>query len=298
MYVRDGWVKGAERQPAQHIGSKIRPTIVVLHDTASRLKHGAAASYLAANNAKVSVQFVIERNGALVQQVPVDRRANHAGQSKYHGREGCNAFSIGIEIVNPGKMTRVSRQVAEAWMGARYSIAAEHKPEDLPRHDVFDIQEVTTPEHGAGLWMSYSQPQLETLISLLTVLFRDVSSLKDIVTHWYISPGRKIDTNPLFPLEQIRARILGRDDPVDVQFEKASKKLSDEEFVQIDTDGDTLNMRRWPSFNPNVIAEIPDGATVPVLRRGTFDGRTWLKVFYGGQEGWIVAAYAAHITKS
>jgi hypothetical protein len=28
--------------------------------------------------------------------------------------------------------------------------------------------------------------------------------IKEIVTHWLISPGRKVDTNPLFPLEQLR----------------------------------------------------------------------------------------------
>ena len=55
-------------------------------------------------------------------------------------------------------------------------------------------------------------------------------------------------------------------------------------------------MRRWPSFNPNVIAKIPDGTPVPVLRRGTFAGRDWLQVFYAGHEGWIVASYADPVT--
>lgn len=31
--------------------------------------------------------------------------------------------------------------------------------------------------------------------------------IEEIITHWLISPGRKIDTNPLFPLEQVRAAV-------------------------------------------------------------------------------------------
>lgn len=89
---------------AKAIGSKITPTIVVVHDTASRLDEGNAARYLRDNPAKVSVQFVIERSGEISQHVPTNRRANHAGKSHYHGRDSCNNFSIGIEIVNPGRM--------------------------------------------------------------------------------------------------------------------------------------------------------------------------------------------------
>lgn len=44
-----------------------------------------------------------------------------------------------------------------------------------------------------------------------------------------------------------------------------------------------------------VPGQVPDGTPVPVLRRGTFNGRDWLQVAWGGHEGWIVAAYTAPI---
>lgn len=47
---------------------------------------------------KVSAHFLVRRDGELVQYVPVDRRAWHAGDSCYDGRECCNDFSIGIEL--------------------------------------------------------------------------------------------------------------------------------------------------------------------------------------------------------
>lgn len=47
---------------------------------------------------EVSAHFLVRRDGVLVQYVPVNRRAWHAGQSCFEGRERCNDFSIGIEM--------------------------------------------------------------------------------------------------------------------------------------------------------------------------------------------------------
>ncbi len=47
---------------------------------------------------QVSAHLLLERDGALTQFVPFDRRAWHAGLSCYRGREACNDFSIGIEL--------------------------------------------------------------------------------------------------------------------------------------------------------------------------------------------------------
>lgn len=47
---------------------------------------------------RVSAHMLIRRGGELVQYVPFQQRAWHAGVSSYHGRERCNDFSIGIEL--------------------------------------------------------------------------------------------------------------------------------------------------------------------------------------------------------
>lgn len=46
----------------------------------------------------VSSHFLIRRDGELVQFVPCQSRAWHAGESQWHGRKRCNDFSIGIEL--------------------------------------------------------------------------------------------------------------------------------------------------------------------------------------------------------
>ncbi|MCW8975376.1 MAG: 1,6-anhydro-N-acetylmuramyl-L-alanine amidase AmpD [Sedimenticola sp.] len=50
------------------------------------------------NHLKVSSHLLIRRDGELVQYVPLHQRAWHAGQSCFNGVNGCNDFSIGIEL--------------------------------------------------------------------------------------------------------------------------------------------------------------------------------------------------------
>jgi N-acetyl-anhydromuramoyl-L-alanine amidase len=47
---------------------------------------------------RVSAHFVIRRDGVLTQFVSCDRRAWHAGQSRWRGRDNCNDNSIGVEL--------------------------------------------------------------------------------------------------------------------------------------------------------------------------------------------------------
>jgi N-acetyl-anhydromuramoyl-L-alanine amidase len=54
--------------------------------------------YVEIYQAKVSSHFLIRRDGSLIQFVPCSKRAWHAGVSKWHGRERCNDFSVGIEL--------------------------------------------------------------------------------------------------------------------------------------------------------------------------------------------------------
>jgi len=47
---------------------------------------------------KVSAHILIRRDGEVVQFVPFNKRAWHAGESEYKGCENCNDFAIGIEL--------------------------------------------------------------------------------------------------------------------------------------------------------------------------------------------------------
>lgn len=47
---------------------------------------------------KVSSHLLLRRDGQVIQYVPFDKRAWHAGESCFQGRVRCNDFSIGIEL--------------------------------------------------------------------------------------------------------------------------------------------------------------------------------------------------------
>jgi len=61
---------------------------------------------------RVSSHFLIRRGGDIVQFVPCLRRAWHAGVSNWHGRSGCNDYSIGIELEGSDFVSYTDQQYA------------------------------------------------------------------------------------------------------------------------------------------------------------------------------------------
>ena len=49
-------------------------------------------------NLKVSSHVLIKRSGEIIQFVPFNKKAWHAGSSIYRDEENCNEFSVGIEL--------------------------------------------------------------------------------------------------------------------------------------------------------------------------------------------------------
>ena len=72
---------------------------LVLHSTVEPTTEGTIGIFLRTTR-KVSAHFVVGRDGRVVQMVPVERRAWHAGPSVLDGVPSLNDFSVGIEMVN------------------------------------------------------------------------------------------------------------------------------------------------------------------------------------------------------
>jgi N-acetyl-anhydromuramoyl-L-alanine amidase len=64
----------------------------------NRLDPRGHAAFAPLEGLRVSAHFFIRRGGSLIQFVPCDRRAWHAGVSVWRGQERCNDFSIGVEL--------------------------------------------------------------------------------------------------------------------------------------------------------------------------------------------------------
>lgn len=200
--IENGRVKGVRFVKANSSGGEMTPRYIVAHDTAGRLTKFSSVDWFKSPECKTSAHFVVERDGTVTQMVPLNRKAFHAGVSKWKGTSGLNSCSIGIEIVNPGKMD----ETGKAWFGACC------KPDE--------IKHKSTPEHGDGYWLPYTEAQIAAVKLICTLIVEEYPDCNEILTHWQISPGRKIDTNPLFPLREVRKAVLDPD-PVEAEVVEA-----------------------------------------------------------------------------
>ena len=117
MQLDKGWLVGVRHVPSPHHDSRPEdevPSLLVVHNISlppgqfggpwidalftGTLDPDADPFFAEIVHLRVSAHCLIRRDGEIVQYVPFDKRAWHAGVSSYQGRERCNDFSIGIEL--------------------------------------------------------------------------------------------------------------------------------------------------------------------------------------------------------
>lgn len=113
----DGWLIDAEYRPSPNQDARPPETtidLLVIHNISlppgefggdwidalfhNRLDPNAHPYFAPIADVRVSAHLLIRRDGRLIQYVPCERRAWHAGVSSFQGRERCNDYSIGIEL--------------------------------------------------------------------------------------------------------------------------------------------------------------------------------------------------------
>ena len=152
-----------------------------------------AFKYLSNPKKKISAHIIIGRDGSIIQLVPFNFKAWHAGDSNWKGFSKLNHYSIGVELDNAGKLQRKGNKWV-SWLGKEYDesevIIAKHKNET----------------EAAG-WHIYPQAQIDTAVNVCRLLVRKYN-LTEILGHDDIAIGRKIDPGPAFPMENFRERVL------------------------------------------------------------------------------------------
>ncbi|MDO6524225.1 1,6-anhydro-N-acetylmuramyl-L-alanine amidase AmpD [Motilimonas sp. 1_MG-2023] len=107
---------------------------------------------------KVSAHALIRRDGELVQYVPLDKRAWHAGVSEFAGQEKCNDFSIGIELegTDDSEFTDVQYQTLTKLTEAILTHYPLITPQRITGHS--DIAPGRKSDPGIGFdWQRYLQ---------------------------------------------------------------------------------------------------------------------------------------------
>jgi AmpD protein len=117
MYIDQHWLSPASRVPSPNYDDRPNPediSLLVIHCISlppgefgnacidqlfcNQLNPDEHPYFKEIAQLTVSSHLVIKRTGEILQYVPFDKRAWHAGQSCYEGRDRCNDFSIGIEL--------------------------------------------------------------------------------------------------------------------------------------------------------------------------------------------------------
>ena len=111
------WLKGARRSPSANFNQRpqgANVSLLVIHNISlppgeygtgdieaffcNQLDWDKHPFYQEIKGVEVSSHLLITRTGEVVQFVPLNERAWHAGKSVFNGVENCNDFSIGIEL--------------------------------------------------------------------------------------------------------------------------------------------------------------------------------------------------------
>jgi len=170
------------------------PDTIVLHYTALPSLQKATAVFDDPQT-RASAHLLIGRDGAIIQLLPFNRIAWHAGQSRWQKRQDINRYGIGIELDNAGRLLETAKGY-QAWWGGYY-------PEDevyfgTHRHETIPY-----------FWHGYTAVQMETVTEICRALYSKYD-IKWILGHEEIAPGRKSDPGPAFPLDEIRSHFDDR----------------------------------------------------------------------------------------
>lgn len=189
--------KPVAQRPTPNKGGPLKAEYLVMHYTAA-ISAAGAISWLTNPTAKASAHLVIAQDGTVTQLAPLNVVCWHAGKSTWAKRSGCNGFTIGVELANPGPLNTT---------GAGYATAMEHKP--------VAAKDVVLAAHKSGgpvlPWAAYPAAQIEAAIGVAQAIV-STYGLRGIVGHEDIAPGRKTDPGPAFPMASFRARVMGRAD--------------------------------------------------------------------------------------
>lgn len=251
-------------------GGVITPSLLVFHYTACSFDVARTTFLQATGQNRVSAHLLVDTDGSVLQLVPFNLRAWHAGESQWGDLKDINTHSIGIEVVNYGYLLK------SASGGFRLG---NGKPIPFEPSEVVEARH-KNPQMPWMYWQAYTPEQIETCKAVATLLVSNYG-LVDVVGHDDIAPTRKSDPGPAFPLLSVRSVALGRD---------SAEDTDEVRYVGVKR----LNIRAGAGVD-SALAGEPLVLHTKLLVRGRNEGGSWLKVDVasesGSRHGWVLADY-------
>jgi N-acetylmuramoyl-L-alanine amidase len=218
----------------------IDPKYVVIHfTTGTRLQ--STIAHFRNELSGVCTHLLVGRDGRVIQFLPFDKIAYHAGYSWWEGDRSLNTYSIGIELDNAGFLKKSNGN----WV---------RKDTIIPEKGVkLDTHWRESRERG---WERFTKPQLAVTLEIVRALKERYGSIVEILGHDDVNLRERLDPGPLFPMERFRRKIFGRKKPLTAKFE-----IDREAHLYMNDEG------RLPNANQQAQNDLlPLGSTVKVLR--------------------------------
>ena len=231
---------------------KIR--FIVIHYTAGSSRQSSVDHFIQSET-KASAHVILGKDGKITQLIPFNKIAWHAGKSEYQGYSSLNSCSIGIEIDNVGTLEK-REDSFYSWFGKK-------------------VENYNVVRADNKYWEAYDEWQLNTAFDLCELLFKTYDSIIDVVGHRDISPGRKPDPGPHFPIDKFRDLILGNRSNTDNRIKEYLEPMT------------TVNFRQRPTVKSELLrVPLEPGEKVQVIARAG----DWVKV-QSKINGWVNAKY-------
>lgn len=219
-----------------------------------------------------SAHVVVDRDGSLWQIAPFNRMTRHAGISRWRGLESLNRYAIGIEIANYG------------WLDRRGD--GRYGRSDTPIFDAADVIIGPMPNSGEiKAWEPYPEVQLQAVERLTRSLLAHYPQIVEVLGHQEISPGRKFDPGPAFPLQRFRNLLDSRG---------VGARGSREPTRRLERYATTtaVNIRGGAGIQHAALDISPLPAGTVLMKRS--EQSPWLQVHLEGREtvqGWVHGDY-------
>lgn len=250
------------------------PDTIIIHYTAGNSTK-TAVSVLKNPKIRASAHMVIGRKGELVQLVDLNVIAWHAGKSGYNfpdkKRTTFNKYSIGIEIANDGYLKKKD--------GKLYNWYKKEVPAEL----AYEGKHRNYPKTRSTFWHTYTDVQIKAVYDACAAMIKAYPSIKYILGHEEIAPGRKSDPGPAFPLDDLRKTMKVWEPGTPTPEPKKEK-------MPLGTTGTAtakINFRSGPDASAEKIAEALEKEEKVLVLAKSGD---W---YYVQQEitGWVSKAY-------
>ena len=280
MKIKNHKLVGETFTSTKNMGGTIDPKFIIMHYTAGWSDESAIQAF---KNRKVSAQIVLARDGTITQMVPFNRRAWHAGPSKFNGYKNINSHSIGIEVVNIGYFRKLhSGKWEDPYGGIHDEASLKRKG-----YNSDDFLMVRNPRLGSGdfYWPAYTQAQYDALDKIIPALIEEYD-IQDIGTHEEIDTrGWKTDIGPNFAMKRYENMLNGG------RFDRSDDQ-DDDVLYRVKITTHSLNVRSGAGTKWRVFDSLKRNNQVSVIDS---EG-SWLFIRKdSGEEGWIHGRYTDRV---